>query len=131
MIGWPDDHQVVGPRAFQAKAQLLQLLPKILPTSGDEHSIYRLVLDHGDFGIHNMAIAGSKASPEVKAVFDWETASIVPALLSDPLMAVVVDLIVDNGAHAAVTRLPQSVTNDKMLEYKGWAEDYVKVRILS
>ena len=56
MIGWESDNNTVGPIAAAAKQSLLRLIPHIMPTDNDENSLYRLVLEHGDFGIHNMSI---------------------------------------------------------------------------
>ncbi|KAL8313335.1 hypothetical protein RB597_006010 [Gaeumannomyces tritici] len=75
---------------------LLRLIPRIIPEGA---SLYRLVLEHGDFGIHNMTITTDAATsgPLVTPLFDWETGHIVPATLSDP-MAVAVDLTTDDEA---------------------------------
>ena len=51
------DNVTVGPIAAAAKQSLLRLIPHIMPTDNDQTSLYFLVLDHGDFGIHNMSIA--------------------------------------------------------------------------
>lgn len=56
MIAWPSDNQVVGPKALKAKETLLRFIPHMLPRGKHEDSLYRLVLEHGDFGIHNLAI---------------------------------------------------------------------------
>jgi hypothetical protein len=56
MIGWESDNNTVGPIAVAAKKSLLRFIPHMLPANGIETSLYRLVLDHGDFGIHNMLI---------------------------------------------------------------------------
>jgi hypothetical protein len=58
MIGWESDHNVVGPIAASAKQSLLRLIPLILPADEDS-DYYRLVLEHDDFGIHNMTITES------------------------------------------------------------------------
>ncbi|KAK3360798.1 3-hydroxybutyryl-CoA dehydratase [Lasiosphaeria ovina] len=97
-IGGVDDGNTVGPVALAAKQSLLRLIPHILPY-GDEAVLYRLVLDHDDFGIRNMSIAtDADGTPRVTSLRDWETGCVVPALLSDPLMAVAVDLISDGDA---------------------------------
>lgn len=56
MIGWEDDNNTVGPIAAVAKQSLLRLIPHIMPADSSQASLYRLVVDHGDFGIHNMSI---------------------------------------------------------------------------
>ncbi|KAK4185042.1 hypothetical protein QBC35DRAFT_517184 [Podospora australis] len=60
MIGWEDDNETVGPAALAAKQALLRAIPCILPVDTATvpgESLYRLVLEHGDFGIHNTSIA--------------------------------------------------------------------------
>ncbi len=58
---------------------------RIMPPRGHEAALYRLVLDHGDFGIHNMSIATDAGGrPHITSLYDWETGCILPALLSDP-----------------------------------------------
>ncbi|KAI8629158.1 hypothetical protein F5Y19DRAFT_485069 [Xylariaceae sp. FL1651] len=93
MIGWEDDHNTVGPVAAAAKQSLLRLIPRIMPTADDESILDQFVIDHGDFG---------------------ETGCIVPAILSDPLMAVTVDLVTGEDAAPASTRLPRIVAADEM-----------------
>lgn len=111
MIGWEDDNNTVGPVAAVAKQSLLRLIPHILPADSSEASLYRLVLDHGDFGIHNMSITiNANGSPRVTSLYDWETGCIVPAILSDPLMAVAVDLVTDENATPSITRVPSDAT---------------------
>ena len=128
MIGWEDDGHTVGPIAAAAKQSLLRLVPHIMPTDGDQTSLYRLVLDHGDFGIHNMSITrDSNGRPLVTSLYDWETGCIVPAILSDPLMAVVVDLVTDENAAPSVTRVSDDATPNDCAQYIIWAREYFKV----
>jgi hypothetical protein len=76
MLGWEDDNNTVGPIAAAAKQSLLRLIPHIMPTDNDENSLYRLVLEHGDFGIHNMSITmDDNGLPFVTSLYDWETGS--------------------------------------------------------
>ncbi|KAK0713928.1 hypothetical protein B0T26DRAFT_813701 [Lasiosphaeria miniovina] len=100
MIVWEDDEET----------SLLRAIPHILPQdttaiAGVPDSLYRLVLEHGDFGVHNTTITTSgrgDGEPLVTSLFDWETACICPALLFDPLVAVSpVDLIVDENGQPA------------------------------
>lgn len=59
-----------------------------MPKESTEFPLYRLVLEHGDFGIHNTSISrDADGDPLVTSLYDWETACIVPVLLSDPLVA--------------------------------------------
>ncbi|KAL8948478.1 MAG: hypothetical protein Q9222_005337 [Ikaeria aurantiellina] len=93
-----------------------------------EASFYRLVLEHGDFGIHNTSITvdGEDSKPLVTSLYDWETASFVPALLSDPLVAAgPVDLITGEGGEACVTRIPDDSTADDLETYALWARHYI------
>lgn len=126
MIGWEDDHNTVGPIAAAAKQSFLHLIPHIIPQEvADKPILYRLVLDHCDFGIHNMSITTDEYT--ITSVFDWETGCIVPAILSDPLMAVGVDLVTDMNAAPSITRVPSYVTPDECVSYMEWATRYFNV----
>lgn len=86
MIGWEDDHNTVGPVAAAAKQSLLRLIPHIMPPGDDENLLYRFVIDHGDFGVHNISITmDANNQPLATSLYDWETGYIVPAILSDPV----------------------------------------------
>jgi hypothetical protein len=129
MIGWEDDNAIVGPVAAAAKQSLLQLIPHIIPLHDDGKGLYRLVLEHGDFGIHNMSIANdANGLPLVTSVYDWETACIVPAILSDPLMAVEVDLVTNEDAAPSLTRVSKNATPTDLKKYTIWSEQYFTVR---
>jgi hypothetical protein len=131
MIGWEDDNATVGPVAAAAKQSLLQLIPHIIPLH-DDGKLYRLVLEHGDFGIHNMSITeDANGLPLVTSVFDWETACIVPAILSDPMMAVAVDLTTNEDAAPSFTRVSVDATPTDLEKYMIWAEHYFTVRTCS
>ncbi|KFY95009.1 hypothetical protein V498_03581 [Pseudogymnoascus sp. VKM F-4517 (FW-2822)] len=133
MIGWESDDVTVGPIAAAAKQSLLRLIPYIIPTedneSDGEPSLYRLVLEHGDFGIHNMSIAvEANGRPLVTSLYDWETGCIVPAILSDPLMAVSpVDLVLDENAGPSFNDEPDDTTVEEGDKYTAWAAEYFKV----
>ncbi|KAI5862396.1 hypothetical protein GGS23DRAFT_98537 [Durotheca rogersii] len=128
MIGWEDDHNIVGPVALKAKQSLLRFVPHMMPTGNDEGSLYRLVLDHGDFGIHNMSIMVDITSqPCVTSLYDWETGCIIPAILSDPEMAVRVDLVTDENGAPSITRVPKDATPELRDEYMVCASQYIKV----
>lgn len=59
-IGFDDDNYTVSPIIINAKRSHLDALPYILLNDSIQPSLYRLVLEHGDFGIHNMSmISGS------------------------------------------------------------------------
>jgi hypothetical protein len=107
----------------------LRLIPHIMPTDSDQTSLYRLVLEHGDFGIHNMSITrDANGQPLVTSLYDWETGCIVPAILSDPLMAVTVDLVTDENAAPSFIRVPDDATPDDRVQYMTWARQYFMVR---
>lgn len=130
MIGWESDDSIVGPIAAAAKQSLLRLIPNIMPAGGDQTSLYRFVLEHGDFGIHNMSIAmNADSQPIITSLFDWETACIAPAILSDPLMAVIVDLTTDDESSPSpsITRVPKDTTPDERELYMTWSRQYFKV----
>ncbi|KAJ8125508.1 hypothetical protein O1611_g8131 [Lasiodiplodia mahajangana] len=90
MIGWESDNCTVGPIAAAAKKSLLRLVPYIIPADDERNLLYRLVLEHGDFGIHNMSIEIGTGQPRVTSLFDWETGYIVPAILSVPPFLVLI-----------------------------------------
>ncbi|KAJ2903737.1 uncharacterized protein MKZ38_009389 [Zalerion maritima] len=127
MIGWKSDNNTVGPIAAAAKQSLLRFIPHIIPADGDQTSLYRLVLEHGDFGVHNMSIKIDTTQALVTSLYDLETGCIVPAILSDPLMAVAVDLVTDENAAPSITRVPHDATPDDRAEYMTWARQYFKV----
>ncbi|EFY89304.1 hypothetical protein J3458_018759 [Metarhizium acridum] len=131
MIGWEDDHNTVGPVAAAAKQSLLRLIPHIMPAGDEEKLLYRFVIDHGDFGVHNISIAmDANGQPLATSLFDWETGCIVPAILSDPLMAVTVDLVADEDAAPALTRLPRTVTADELERIATWPRLYLEALFL-
>lgn len=114
---------------MKAKQSLLRLIPHIMPTDSDEVSPYRLVLEHGDFGVHNMSITtDANGQPLVTSIYDWETGCIVPAMLSDPGMVVTVDLVTDENAAPAITRVSDQETPAKRAECMTWSRQYFKVR---
>ncbi|WEW58894.1 hypothetical protein PRK78_004362 [Emydomyces testavorans] len=128
MIGWEGDNLTVGPMAAAAKQSLLRLIPHIIPADSNQASLYRLVLEHGDFGIHNMSITiDANSQPLVTSLYDWEVGRIVPAILSDPLMAVWVDLVTDENAAPSYIRVPDDATSDDHVEYKTWTRQYFEV----
>ncbi|KAH7244950.1 hypothetical protein B0J15DRAFT_564806 [Fusarium solani] len=83
LIGWPGNGVTVGPKALAAKKSLLRLMPLILP-EGDEAVMYRPVLQHDDFGFHNILNSISETGQTSStSIFDWETGCIVPFALSE------------------------------------------------
>ena len=127
MIGWESDNNTVGPKALKAKQSLLEFIPHILPTRHDDATLYRFVLEHDDFGIHNMAIAVDAQGPRVTSLYDWETGCIVPAILADPLMAILVDLTIDDCGAPSITRVDKEYGAEKRDEFLGYAKQYIQV----
>ncbi|KAJ7285607.1 hypothetical protein C8J57DRAFT_1446479 [Mycena rebaudengoi] len=84
MIGWESDHNVVGPIAASAKQSLLRLIPLILPADEDS-DYYRLVLEHDDFGIHNMTITESDFLGWVDLELDGDGCPIVSRMDVDSI----------------------------------------------
>ena len=52
----------------------------------------------------------ANGSPLVTSVYDWETACIVPAILSNPLMAVEVNLVTNENAAPSFTQVSDYAT---------------------
>jgi hypothetical protein len=124
-IGWESDHNFAGPIAVAAKRSLLQLIPLILPPDDEHICLYRLVLEHDDYGIHNMTIASS--IPKVTSLYDWETAHVVPAILSDPEVAVSpVDLGVDLNGAPLVSPEEEDANEQEKNEHSRWARLYIR-----
>ncbi|KAJ7186727.1 hypothetical protein C8R46DRAFT_278713 [Mycena filopes] len=122
LIGWAEDHTPVGPTALRAKKLLLRLLPLIMPAENQcDKFFYRLVLDHGDFGIHNMNITNLAT---VTSLYDWESAEIVPALFSEPQMSVYVDLELNADGVPAICRTWEGITEGETAECLRYAEHY-------
>ncbi|TQS33396.1 hypothetical protein Golomagni_06261, partial [Golovinomyces magnicellulatus] len=127
MIGWESDNNTVGPIAADAKQKLLRAIPCIIPEDDGQGDLFRLVLEHGDFGIHNMSITrDADSSPTITSIYDLETACITPAILSDPLMAVIVDLVTDKNANPSITRVEDDETPTELEEYQTWAKQYIE-----
>jgi hypothetical protein len=130
MIGWEEDNNTVGPKAAKAKQSLLRFIPHMLPSGPGDGWLYRPVLEHGDFGIHNMSIAvDAGGKPLITSLYDWETGCIVPALLADPEMAVAVDLTADENGQPRITRVGSDETAEYRDEYIKYADFYLTVRV--
>ncbi|PNY29795.1 Uncharacterized protein TCAP_00295, partial [Tolypocladium capitatum] len=113
-----------------ARDSLLRLVPRVLPRMRkglDEATLYHFVLDHGDFGIHNMTVAkDAQDNPYISSVYDWEAGAIVPALFSEPKMVVTADLVVDEDGEPSVSRWGDGDGMQKMAEYVAWSREYYK-----
>ena len=131
-MGFEDDNYTVTPIVAAAKRSLLRVLPYILPADSRPPTLYRLVLEHGDFGIHNMSITfDDDQNPLVTSLYDWEAGNIVPAILSDPMMSLYVDLIEDNNFASSVSREDEFATPKEHAEHMRCARVYFKVNALS
>ncbi|KAI6783965.1 uncharacterized protein J7T54_001841 [Emericellopsis cladophorae] len=119
------------PEMEAAREALLRLVPRVLPRSTtrlSEEKMYRFVLDHGDFGVHNMTIDKDETrQPYVTSVYDWEGGSVVPAILSEPKMVTTVDLVIDGRGKPSISRWGDGDTPNKMAQYRRWTKHYYKV----
>ncbi|KAF3762250.1 hypothetical protein M406DRAFT_263472 [Cryphonectria parasitica EP155] len=77
----------IDPKLLAAKQSILRFIPSILPAQRhDEENLdyYRFVLQHDDYGIHNMSIwLDEEGRVGITSVYDWETGCIVPLILSE------------------------------------------------
>lgn len=126
---------LLNPLLATVRESLLRLLPRVLPRLrrvADEALLYRFVLDHGDFGMHNMTIArDEEGDPRITSVYDWEAGTIVPAILSEPKMVATADLVVDEVGEPSVSRRGDGESLQKMREYAEWSREYYRVRFSS
>ncbi len=101
IIGWESDHDTVGPIATAAKQSPLRLCPHLL-------------LSDSGGGNNNMSITkDAHGQLLVTSMYDWVAGCLVPALLSDPLMAVAgVDLDTDETAAPAIVRSSAEETGE-------------------
>lgn len=101
-----------------------------MPADSDQTPLYRLVFEHGDFGVHNMSITmDANGQPLVTSPYDWETGCIVPAILSDPVMTVrAVDLVTDENAAPSIAGTSDDATPNDCAQYMTWSRQYFKVR---
>jgi hypothetical protein len=66
-------------------------------------------------------------APAVTSLYDWETGHIVPAILSDPQMAVYVDLELDLEGEPAISRVWEGIGEEERQECGRCAEYYFQV----
>ena len=79
-----------------------------MPTGRNESLLYRLVLEHGGFGIHNMSITVDTAGqPQIMSFYDWETGNIVPAILANPEIALWIDFVIDEDGAPSIKWVPK------------------------
>lgn len=128
--GLETDDSIMSRTREATRQSLRRLLPWILPQSASpliEAALYRFVLDHGDFGMHNMTVAMNEDNmPQVTSVYDWEGGRVVPTILSEPKMVVTVDLVVDESGLASIGRWGDGDSPDKMAAYQEWTCEYYK-----
>ena len=113
MHGREGNNNAVSPIDLAAKHLILHFISYIVPPDesncSQESPLYRLALEHGDYGIHNMLVAVETGSsrPFITSLYNWETACIVPAILSDLLVAVTVGLVTIDAALPPVIRVSE------------------------
>lgn len=128
-IGWEEDNLTVGPRAFAAKQSLLCLIPLVLP-EGDEEVLYRFVLQHDDFGIHNMSFDVDEAGEiRLTSVYDWETGCILPIILTEIEFSIAgCDLIVNEEGEPSVhIRSDLERQPERRLQNQQYAVEFLNV----
>lgn len=128
-IGWEEDKLTVGPLAAAAKQSLLCLIPLILP-EGDNEVLYRLVLQHDDFGLHNISVDVDEAGElSLTSVYDWETGCIIPVILTEIEFSIAgCDLIVDeNGEPSVHFRSDQEREPERCSKNQRYSADFLNV----
>ncbi|KAH6681857.1 hypothetical protein B0J14DRAFT_623643 [Halenospora varia] len=108
-----------GAISVAAKKSLLRLIPHILTSDTCDHGnrnpyhpLYRFVLEHGNFGVHNMTIKVDPAD------------GLLPAILSDPLMCINVDFVADGDAKQSYIHATDSAMEEDHKEYKMLVQHY-------
>ncbi|KAL4789812.1 hypothetical protein BDV19DRAFT_14463 [Aspergillus venezuelensis] len=124
-----DEHSAIS-IVGATKKSLLEVIPNVLPeeeeSENGEPTFYRLVLEHGDFRIQNMAIKQEKENVSVTSLYDWDLGHILPAFLSDPSLGTNVNLSVDENGKPCFSRVEAEVTPEQSEEYMGWAGAYLE-----
>ena len=98
----------------------------MLETDDRSPDFYRLVLEHGDFGIHNISIT-KEENMKITSLYDWETGCIVPALLSDPTMSLYADMVVDEHANPTLARVSKNASEDEIQQLQRSSILYIAV----
>jgi hypothetical protein len=78
---------------------------------GYEPSFLIMEVESG-FTIRLSILRGSTGEPKISSLYGWETGCIVPATLSDPLMAVQADLVTDEDGNPGFTRAWKEAASD-------------------
>ncbi|KAG6362093.1 hypothetical protein INS49_010322 [Diaporthe citri] len=126
-IGWEEDKLTVGPLASAAKQSLLRLIPLILP-EGDDEVLYRLVLQHDDFGLHSISVDVDEAGElSLTSVYDWETGCIIPVILSEIEFSIAgCRLIVDEKGEPSVhLRSDQEREPERSAQNQRYSADFL------
>lgn len=128
-IGFSESGYKVGERLLAAKQTLLRVIPHILP-EGEDSLLYRFVLQHDDLGLHNLCIFMDESGQmAVTSIYDWETANIVPVILSEFDFSIAgCDLRVDEAGRPWVhIRSPYEAEAGRQVNNQQHSEDLLRV----
>lgn len=119
------ENYTTGVSAVVIKRKLLRLLPYLLP---ENDLLYRHVLEHRYYGVHHMnVVTDESGKPTITSVYDWKNAIVLPAILSNPVLAVTVDLILNEHVEPHFSRAALLASDNKRAQYMSWSEDYFEV----
>ncbi|POS73687.1 hypothetical protein DHEL01_v207918 [Diaporthe helianthi] len=125
----------VGPRALATKKSLFRFIPLIPPPEGEKDELYRLILQHDDFSLHNMMVYVDEQTGDIEltSVYDWETACIVPVILSEIDFLIYncdFKLVVDDKGEPSVhTRPGVEIEPERRLQDEQHAVEFLNVGI--
>lgn len=128
-IGWESDNDFVTAPVLESKATILEALSYIMPPELPDNSLYRFVLEHEDYGLHNILAEEQEDDgvPRITALFDWDTACIWPALLSNPLVKLPgIEVTVDKDGNPALSYFSNIEKVEDLEKYGNWARRYVE-----
>lgn len=119
------ENYTTGVSAVVIKRKLLRLLPRLLP---ENDFLYRPVLEHNYYGVQHMSVVTDENGvPTITSVFDWKNAVVLPAILSNPVLAVTVDLVLNENVEPHFSRAALLASDNKRAQYMSWSEDYFEV----
>ncbi|CEJ91177.1 hypothetical protein VHEMI06908 [[Torrubiella] hemipterigena] len=111
-----------GVSAVVIKRKLLRLLPHLL---SENDFLYRPVLEHNYYGVQHMSVVTDENGvPTITSVYDWKNAVVLPAILSNPVLAVTVDLVLNENVEPHFSRAALLASDNKRAQYMSWSEDY-------
>jgi hypothetical protein len=116
-----------SPTIGEARELILEVIGRIAPQGSEatERQLYRLVLEHGDYGIHNMDIFQEKNVALATGLHGWDKAYIVPAILADLDVQTNVKVTIDEeSGMTAYTDLPEYLLPTDMVHMAPWADQY-------